>query len=197
MFMKLGALTNAITQILSGLTIAADVFLILIFIFWVLNKLKIFSWPALINFKIILAPQALKLIFGLTLAAGLGSLFYSELAGLPPCPLCWYQRIFMYPIVLVAALGIWRRNAKEAAPYILSLAIPGALIAFYHWLLQLGLTPELLPCSNIPGAIPCATAQILEFGYVTIPAMSLTVFLMIMGLLCLVFTKSKVSDTLG
>ena len=195
--MNLGALTNAITQILSGLTIAADVFLILIFIFWVLNKLKIFSWPALINFKNILAPHAMKLIFGLTLAAGLGSLFYSELAGLPPCPLCWYQRIFMYPIVLLAALGIWRRNAKEAAPYILSLAIPGALIAFYHWLLQLGLTPELLPCSNIPGAIPCATAQILEFGYVTIPAMSLTVFLMIMGLLCLVFTKSKVSDTLG
>ena len=192
--MNLGALTNAITQILSVLTIVADIFLVLAFGLWLLNRCKIFLWPVLINFKNIFAPHALKLIFGLTLAAGLGSLFYSELAGLPPCPLCWYQRIFMYPIVLLAALGIWRRNAKEAAPYILSLAIPGALIAFYHWLLQLGLTPELLPCSNIPGAIPCATAQILEFGYVTIPAMSLTVFLMVIWLLCLVFTKSRVSD---
>ena len=192
--MNLEALTDATTQVFTALTVLADAVLILVFIFWVLNKFKIFSWTALVNFKNTLAPHALKLIFGLTLAAGLGSLFYSELAGLPPCPLCWYQRIFMYPIIFLAALGIWRRNAKEAAPYILALAIPGALIAFYHSLLQLGLTPELLPCSNIPGAISCATAQILEFGYVTIPAMSLTVFLMVIWLLCLVFTKSGVSD---
>lgn len=110
------------------------------------------------------------------IAATLGSLYYSEIKHYTPCVLCWYQRIFMYPLVLIIAVGILRKD-KNLPYYVLSLSIPGMLIALYHVLLQKGILPEAVaPCSI--GA-SCLIKYTGYFGFITIPVMSLTAFAVI------------------
>lgn len=102
-----------------------------------------------------------------------GSLFLSDVAGFNPCRLCWYQRIFMYPLVLIGGVGLIVNEKVEK--YILPLAIIGFSIATYHYAMQL--FPNLLECSE--EAAKCSTIQFASFGYITIPLMASTAFLMI------------------
>src|SRR3990167_11058634 len=74
-----------------------------------------------------------------------GSLIFSEVLKYPPCVLCWYQRIFMYPLVVILAVGIWKKD-KNLPYFVLPLSIIGGIIAIYHNLLYYGLIPE----SNAP-----------------------------------------------
>jgi len=102
-----------------------------------------------------------------------GSLFFSEVLKFPPCTLCWYQRILMYPLVLVLAIGILRRDVGVHL-YVLPISVLGFFIALYHNLLYFGVLPEeIQPCTV---GIPCTTVQIEWFGFITIPIMSLTAF---------------------
>jgi disulfide bond formation protein DsbB len=111
-----------------------------------------------------------------SIAALLGSLYYSEIKNYTPCTLCWYQRILMYPLVILIAVGILRRD-KKLDLYILPMTILGGLIAFYHILLQKGILPEAIaPCTI--GA-SCLTKHVGYFGFITIPVMSLTAFVVI------------------
>lgn len=110
------------------------------------------------------------------LAATLGSLYYSEIKNYTPCSLCWYQRILMYPLVLIFAVGILRKD-KNLPFYVLPLSILGWFIALYHVLLQKGILPEAIaPCTI--GA-SCLTKYTGYFGFITIPVMSLTAFTII------------------
>lgn len=105
-----------------------------------------------------------------------GSLFFSEVMQLPPCVLCWYQRILMYPLVLIIAVGILRRD-KGIYQYVLPLSLTGLLIATYHNMLYYGFIPESIqPCRL---GISCTTKQIEWFGFITIPLMSLAAFVVI------------------
>ncbi len=107
------------------------------------------------------------------LAATLGSLYFSQILKFPPCNLCWYQRIFMFPLVLMIPVGILKKD-KNLPFYVLPLSLAGLAIAFYHELLQIGLiTENLIPCSN---GISCTTKYISLFGFVTIPLLSLMAF---------------------
>src|SRR5574340_1422479 len=75
-----------------------------------------------------------------------GSLYFSEISHLPPCLLCWYQRVFMYSLVPVIAVGILRRDPGLPI-YVLPLSVLGLTVAFYHSLLQWGIVPESsVPC---------------------------------------------------
>ena len=107
------------------------------------------------------------------LATG-GSLFLSEVANFVPCELCWYQRIFMYPLAittLVAALF----NDHRAARYLLPLPVIGAGVSIYHLLVENGVVEQTQACLvSAPGG--CATKWIDEFGYITIPTLALTAF---------------------
>lgn len=113
--------------------------------------------------------------------ATFGSLYFSEVMKLQPCVLCWYQRIFMYPLALLLAVGIWRRNA-EIHLYALPLACIGIGISIYHNLLYYGVIPESIqPCTS---GVSCTTRQIEWLGFITIPMMALTAFtIVIFGLL--------------
>jgi disulfide bond formation protein DsbB len=109
-----------------------------------------------------------------------GALFMSEVMGLAPCVLCWYQRIFMFPLVLVLATGLFPYDARVLR-YALPLAVSGLLIAAFHLALTAGVIPEnLSPCSQ---GVPCSVTQIRWFGFVTIPLLSLLAFLSICTLL--------------
>ena len=109
----------------------------------------------------------------IALLATVGSLFFSEVMGLPPCVLCWYQRIAMYPLVLIIGIGIVRRDVGMRG-YALPLCLAGLLLAAYHNLLYYGVIPEgLTPCTQ--GA-SCTERQIEWFGFVTIPLLGLASF---------------------
>ena len=112
--------------------------------------------------------------------ATLGALFMSEIMALAPCVLCWYQRIFMFPLVVILALGLFPFDPKVVR-YALPLATLGMLVAGFHLLLVAGYIPETLtPCRQ---GIPCSTVQIEWFGFVTIPLLSFLAFLVINALL--------------
>ena len=105
-----------------------------------------------------------------------GSLFFSEVMGFPPCILCWYQRIAIYPLVVVIGVGIIMRDPRWKY-YALPLSLIGLAISIYHNLLYYGFIPEsLTPCTE--GA-SCTTVQIEWLGFITIPLMGLASFVVV------------------
>lgn len=122
------------------------------------------------------------------LAATLGSLFFGEVMGLPPCTLCWYQRIAMFPLALLLPVGILLRDPRVTW-YCLPLVAAGLAIAAYHNLIDYGVIPErLAPCSQ---GVSCATRPIEWFGFVTIPALALVAFAAIGACLLAAMTSSR------
>ncbi len=138
-------------------------------------------------------PLFLPVAWAQALVAMLGSLFFSEILGFPPCILCWYQRIAMYPLVLLFGIAILR-NDKKIYIYALPLAVIGFVIAFYHNLLYYGILPEsIAPCQ---AGVSCTTKFIEFFGFVTIPFLSLVSFVVILTcLIGLMVTKDSASKT--
>ena len=111
--------------------------------------------------------------FGMALIATCGSLFLSQVLSLPPCVLCWYQRVCMYPIIVILGIGILRGD-KKLYEYVLPLAVVGWVLALYHSLLQWKIIPdELAPCTQ---GVSCTTVQVHLLGFITIPFMSLVAF---------------------
>lgn len=120
-----------------------------------------------------------------------GSLFFSEVLQLPPCVLCWYQRILMYPLVFILAVGILRKD-RGVVWYALPLAIVGWAIALYHTLLQWNIIPEAAaPCLQ---GISCTTVQINLLGFITIPFMAFVAFSVIVGALGLYIQRERKSQ---
>jgi disulfide bond formation protein DsbB len=119
-------------------------------------------------------PAYLAIIVAWT--ATLGSLYFSEVRGYVPCELCWYQRILMYPLAVLVPLGVLRRD-RDLPFYALPLVLIGAPISLYHILLQkTDWFDNLKACS---AAVPCNQDWIYWFGWVTIPVLALTAFVLI------------------
>jgi len=116
--------------------------------------------------------------FLIALGATVGSLIYSEVLRFPPCPLCWYQRIFMYPLVIIAAVAWWKK--QDATNYIIPLASIGGMFSLYHYLLEWGLVSSTF-CSA--QAVSCAQRLVFEFGFVSLPWMTLSAFAFIILLM--------------
>jgi len=110
----------------------------------------------------------------------LGSLFFSEIMEFPPCALCWYQRIFMFPLVILLLVGLFPFD-KSIIKYALPLALVGWVFAFYHTLLYSGFIPESIqPCSQ---GVSCSETYLDVFGFLTIPMLSLISFSILVALL--------------
>lgn len=106
----------------------------------------------------------------------IGSLIYSNVIGYAPCTLCWYQRIFMYPQVFLMAIAIWKKD-QGMKLYGFILSVIGAIIALYHYFGQIGLTT--LPCPAIGYSVSCSQTFVLQYGYITIPMMAFSAFILI------------------
>lgn len=118
----------------------------------------------------------MQLVLLISAFAIIGSLYFSEIVKFPPCALCWYQRVFMYPIAIVVAVGIWKKD-KNLAYLTLPFAIIGLIISIYHNLLYYGIIPEVIqPCTV---GVSCTARQLDLFGFVTIPLLSLIGFTII------------------
>ena len=117
-----------------------------------------------------------------------GSLVFSEVMELPPCVLCWYQRIAMYPLVVVIGVGIVLRDTRVKY-YALALSGIGLLVSIYHNLLYYVLIPEsIVPCAE---GVSCTSRQIEWLGFITIPLMSLTAFVIVTLSLLIYRPKEK------
>lgn len=140
-----------------------------------------------INESVSEAPGLVDRLFGLFGVAGQhmallvaatamsGSLFMSEVLGWPPCVMCWYQRIAMYPLVLTILVGILRRDSRLHL-YVVPQAAIGACISLYHYLL---IKTNWLPPPACADGIPCNVDFIDIFGFINVPFLALTAFLLI------------------
>lgn len=131
----------------------------------------------------------LFLAWFLAAAATATSLFFSEVLGLPPCVLCWYQRVFLFPLVLILARGLFPLDVG-AAKFGLPLATAGWLTAAYHNLLFTGVIPAgLQPCGK---GVSCTDEAMRLFGFLSIPMLSLLGFTALVGLLVAALRRRSV-----
>jgi disulfide bond formation protein DsbB len=127
-----------------------------------------------------LGRMALWLAWLVATVTTLGSLYMSEIADFVPCELCWFQRICMYPLVLVLGVATWRRD-RHVWVYVLPQAVVGAGIAIYHTQLQ-AFPEQATFCTT---ETPCTTRYVWEFGFVSLPFMALSAFAFIIAMVLL------------
>lgn len=166
-----------IHTLLTWATVAAQLFLAAGVIYLVAFQKK---YPAFLRF---IARHSLAFAFAVALTATSGSLFYSQVMHFPPCELCWYQRIFMYPLVLIFGLALAKRKDFRAVDYALVLAGAGFFISLYHNVLYYSNGGLSALCDIMGTSVSCIKRYIFELGYITIPLMALTAFACIILLL--------------
>lgn len=120
-------------------------------------------------------PDALGLALVVAAVCTAGSLYLSEVANFRPCFLCWAQRGFMYPLVLILAIAAWRR-AYWAGIVLAGVAVLGGAVSVYHMLVERFPGLESSACDPTS---PCSLIWVERFGYLTIPTMALSGFALI------------------
>ncbi|MCX6703336.1 MAG: disulfide bond formation protein B [Candidatus Zambryskibacteria bacterium] len=111
-------------------------------------------------------------LFVVSATAFVGSLAYSNIVGFPPCELCWWTRILMYPQVLLTACALWKKDSNIVNT-LLPLSVLGFLLTLYHSFILWG-GKSILPCTQEGAA--CSKLYVMEYGYITIPVMALSCF---------------------
>lgn len=133
--------------------------------------------------------NVLLLIWGIALISTIGSLYFSEIVGYEPCKLCWIQRIFMYPLVVIYGVALFKKNVDTAFAGLILSGI-GLCISVYHYAIQK--LPALNEAGGACGDVPCNLQYVNYLGFITIPFMAGTAFIMIFILHIYVLqTKNK------
>lgn len=154
-------------------------------IFIVVILLAIFLKQTDNKFFSLIKKYTMHIVFLISLSSMLLSLYYSNIANLEPCLLCWWQRVFMYPLAFMFTWAIWKKD-WNVVPYAMILSIIGFFIALYHNYIQYFPKQASTFCS-IEATISCTENYFTTFGYITIPLLSLTSFSLIILLLYLYF----------
>lgn len=123
-----------------------------------------------------IAESLLFVAWTVATVATAGSLFFSEVMGFIPCDLCWYQRILMYPLVLMLGIAVVRKDYSQSL-YGLCFALIGMGVSSYHYMLQK--IPALASVGNACGIVPCNAQYINWFGFITIPFLALVGFILV------------------
>lgn len=116
----------------------------------------------------------------ISLVAVSGSLFFSEVLDYTPCSLCWWQRIFMFPLVIILGMASYR-NDRRIIPYVMPLSVLGMGVAFYQYLLQK--IPALAQATECGVGLPCDKEYINLFGFITFPFLSMIAFILLFACL--------------
>ena len=164
---------SSLNLLLAILTLSSHIFLVVYFLYFLLSK----GSPEHSITKF-LAKNGLYFAFAVSAMSSATSLFYSVIVGYEPCDLCWYQRIFMFPQVFILGIALYKKS-NAIIDYALTLSAIGGLIALYHNYIYFAGSSSIFPCPASVSSAPCAVQYVLEFGYITIPVMSLTSFILI------------------
>ena len=179
---RVGAQTHDTIVVLSVLAIVGQVLIALLLI---VGLLALFGVRGPLNgIRRLLWGWELWAAFIVAAIATGGSLFFSEIARFVPCELCWYQRICMYPLSILTLLMAWKGD-NRAARYLLPLPIAGACVSIYHMLIENNVITEPTQCQASAPGTGCSFKWINHFGYITIPTLALTGFLLLIGFLVL------------
>lgn len=170
-------------KILAALTIVGQVWIFFALLFLFVVK-KGAAKEAFIKF---FKGRGVFFAFLVAFFSSAASMFYSGVAKFPPCDLCWYQRIALFPQTVLLGMAVIKHD-KKITDYVLAFSIIGAVIAAYNYYIQLGGNP-FIPCSA--GGVSCAQRFVWEFGYVGIPMMSFTGFTII---ICLMLIEKLSSE---
>jgi len=155
---------DSIINILAIATLAAQIFVAISLVGWLFD----FKFEKMFRF---VSRRWLGTAFLIALAATLGSLYFSEIAGLVPCKLCWFQRIFMYPQAVILLIAYWKRD-ELVGKYILPLCGIGILFSAYHIYIEQFNVPVMCSLSG-PS---CEVPDFVKYGYISPPVMALTAF---------------------
>jgi disulfide bond formation protein DsbB len=126
--------------------------------------------------------------------ATLGSLYFSEVMHFIPCTLCWYQRIFMYPLAIILGIAVYR-NDQGIYKYVLPLSVIGMLISGYHTLLQK--IPYLQQFEMCTSGVPCSKDYINWLGFMTIPLLAFIAFTIITVSMIILARHQKDEETIN
>jgi disulfide bond formation protein DsbB len=180
--------TQTLSTFFAVLTVIANAVVLVVVVSWALGK----GWapaarlvPAL---RGTIGSTAIYLAWGVAVVSTLGSLYYSEVANFPPCDLCWYQRIAMYPLAVILGIAAFRDDVAVRW-YVWPLTAIGAAIALYHY--QLEWFPDQGSFCAVDN--PCTVVWVREFGYISIAWMAFSGFTLIATLLALA-TSAGESD---
>jgi disulfide bond formation protein DsbB len=171
------AYADTLNYYLSLATIIGAVFVVLFFIAVMYLSYK----KDVEKYAKCLGDYIFPLGFFVTLGGTALTLFYQYILHYEPCDLCWYQRVFLYPQVLLFAYA-WYKKDRAVLPYALVLSVTGFVVALYHHALQVGFD-LMKPCSTAPFAVNCSKPSFIEFGFVTFPFMAVVLF----GFLSLIY----------
>jgi len=170
----MSSIVQIVTQILSSLTVASQIGIILFLILLVSGIRSNKKFEKHFGF---LKKKSLLIAFIVALTATLGSLFFSGIANYQPCELCWFQRIFMYPQVLVLGIALWKKD-WSVSKYVIPMSVIGVLIAGYQYIRStIAKAASAGTCSAIGPS--CFVDYFKNLGYVTIPLMAFTAFVII------------------
>ena len=141
----------------------------------------------------IIRRNILYIAWTFALVASMGSLYMSNVLHWTPCVLCWYQRIFLYPLVFVIGAGIIKK-ITDLEYLVLPLTVTGGAIAFYHSLLQYGIISEkFVVCTS---GVSCTEPYHILYPFITVPLLSLITFIAIsLGMYIYHIKKEKMSWT--
>ncbi len=182
---------DAVSTFLALLAVLGLAFVVVVLVFAVVARVRGGLPDALVPLREGLGDVALWLGAAVALTCTLGSLYMSEVAKFPPCPMCWYQRICMYPLVVILAIAAWRRDASVRW-YALPLAVIGIGFSTYHYLIERFPDSVSSFCNT---DIPCTTVWIWKFHFLSIPGMAWVGFLLIGTLLLLARPADRSAGT--
>lgn len=184
MIYPIETINHGLSLIVLAVQIASGALLALLFLYK--------KFPDLEDVAVFVGKWGLWAGFILTASGTALSLFYSEVLGFAPCGLCWIQRVFLYPQVLLFALAIWKRD-RGIAIYSIALSVAGGIVALYQHYLQMG-GQSLAPCPAVAAqASDCAQRFLFEFGYMTFPLMTVTLFAFLIVVMLFVRAREKIN----
>lgn len=142
----------------------------------------LFFGPRKSEFLDFVNKHLLPIGFLLSLSAVCFALVYSEIIHFVPCVLCWWQRVFMFPLVPIFAVALWDKD-RRVVKYVLPLLVLGFLVSVYqNFFYYFG--ESSAPCDA--SGVSCYAHLISEFGgYISIPMLSLTIFFSLLTLVCI------------
>lgn len=158
-------MVNTANLILSFFTVIAQIAIVFLIIAKITKNKEILN---------LVSKKNTEFSFLVVLGGIIGSLFYSQVVGYQPCDLCWWQRIFLYPQIIILGIALFKK--ENIASYIKTLSIVGLVISGYHSLLQMGLVPSVI-CGAT--SVSCVQRYFINFGYITLPLMGFTAFLLL------------------
>lgn len=172
---------STVVQILAVGTLFLDVVILGALVLYGAKRIFGFEFPEQIQtLENQLTIYSTEIALLIATIAATGSLYFSNILKYEPCRLCWFQRIFMYPLVLIFGVGLLFDD-ENVRDYALPLAMIGTPIALYHSLVQRYSQFHSSGCSVF--SVSCSTEYTFHFGYITIPVMALTAFIVIGALL--------------